>query len=359
MTLEHIETAIIGAGQAGLATAYHLQQLGRPCLILDGNEHVGDNWHHPLGLAAALFASRVRLSAGAPVPATNGTTQPNTRSPTIWRRTPSGSNSPVRMHARVDRLEAADGKYVLQLGGDRIIADNVVVATGTFGRTPSIPDFAPDLDPSIRQLHLRQHRRPTKNSSLGRSLVVGPRHSGAPHRLQVATPIDDLGRPRPRSDAGTSGPLEHPADPSGLRLPWYPCDHSAYADRPQSHERDSIPRRTHVAGEAIRPASTRCGANSGPRDRCAQRTAGGRRTSARRCERGVVHRLPPSIRLDRPPGFRSRRLAAGDAGVVPRSLDCFSVGSLSSTRSARRCCRGWEGMPPTSRSRSTCELKGH
>jgi hypothetical protein len=37
MTIEHIQTAIIGAGQAGLATAYHLQQRGRPCVILDGN----------------------------------------------------------------------------------------------------------------------------------------------------------------------------------------------------------------------------------------------------------------------------------------------------------------------------------
>ena len=44
MTIEYIETAIIGAGQAGLATAYHLQRLGRPCLILDANSHVGDNW---------------------------------------------------------------------------------------------------------------------------------------------------------------------------------------------------------------------------------------------------------------------------------------------------------------------------
>ena len=28
---EHIETVIIGAGQAGLATAYHLQRCGRTC----------------------------------------------------------------------------------------------------------------------------------------------------------------------------------------------------------------------------------------------------------------------------------------------------------------------------------------
>src|SRR5215216_4653612 len=44
MTIEHIETAIIGAGQAGLATAYHLQRRGRPCVILDANQRVGDNW---------------------------------------------------------------------------------------------------------------------------------------------------------------------------------------------------------------------------------------------------------------------------------------------------------------------------
>jgi len=69
---------------------------------------------------------------------------------------------PVRTLARVDRLQAIDGKYVLRLGADSIIADNVVVATGTFGRTPSIPDFALDLDPSIRQLHSSEYRRPVR-----------------------------------------------------------------------------------------------------------------------------------------------------------------------------------------------------
>ena len=44
MTIEHVETAIIGAGQAGLATAYHLQRRGRTCLILDSNDKVGDSW---------------------------------------------------------------------------------------------------------------------------------------------------------------------------------------------------------------------------------------------------------------------------------------------------------------------------
>jgi len=44
MTTQHIETLIIGAGQAGLATAYHLQKRHRGVLIVDRNGRIGDNW---------------------------------------------------------------------------------------------------------------------------------------------------------------------------------------------------------------------------------------------------------------------------------------------------------------------------
>jgi putative flavoprotein involved in K+ transport len=90
------------------------------------------------------------------------------------------------MSTRVDRLEAVDGSYVLHLGDDRIIADNVVVATGTFGRTPSIPDFAMDLDPSIRQLHSSEYRSPAQLKP-GSVLVVGASHSGTDIAYEVAT----------------------------------------------------------------------------------------------------------------------------------------------------------------------------
>ena len=186
MTTEHIETAIIGAGQAGLSTAYHLQQRGRPCLILDANKRGRRQLARPMGLAAPLFTRQCptacqecrSLVRGGPI-------QPRTRSPTTWPRTPERFALPVRTLARVDRLEAADGKYVLWLGDDRIVAENVVVATGTFGRTPSIPDFALDLDPSIRQLHSSEYRRPEQLKP-GTVLVVGASHSGTDIAFEVA-----------------------------------------------------------------------------------------------------------------------------------------------------------------------------
>jgi putative flavoprotein involved in K+ transport len=185
MTIEHIETAIIGAGQAGLATAYELQRRGRSCLILDGNEHVGDNWR------AQWDSLRLYSPAGydgLPGMAFSG---PRWSYPTkdevadYLAAYAKRFELPVRTLARVDRLKAVDGRYLLQLGADRITADNVVVATGTFGRTPHLPDFALDLDPSIRQLHSSEYRRPAQLKP-GRVLVVGAAHSGTDIAYEVA-----------------------------------------------------------------------------------------------------------------------------------------------------------------------------
>src|SRR6185437_2145285 len=69
---------------------------------------------------------------------------------------------PVRLGQRVDRLEAEGDHYLATLGDRTIGADNVVVATGTFGRTPYVPDFADRLDPLTLQLHSSEYRRPSQ-----------------------------------------------------------------------------------------------------------------------------------------------------------------------------------------------------
>ena len=43
-----VETMVIGAGQAGLATGYHLARRGRDFVILDAGRRVGDNWRSVL-----------------------------------------------------------------------------------------------------------------------------------------------------------------------------------------------------------------------------------------------------------------------------------------------------------------------
>src|SRR5436190_1968016 len=43
-TVESFDTIVIGGGQAGLSTGYHLSRCGVPFVILDANAHVGDSW---------------------------------------------------------------------------------------------------------------------------------------------------------------------------------------------------------------------------------------------------------------------------------------------------------------------------
>ncbi len=185
MTIEHIETAIIGAGQAGLATAYHLQRLGRRCLILDGNARVGDNWRTHWDSLRLYSPAGYDGLPGMPFPAPRWSYPTKDQVADYLQAYADQFELPVRTLARVDRLEVADGRYLLQLGADRIIADNVVVATGTFGRTPNIPDLALELDPSIRQLHSSEYRRPAQLKP-GRVLVVGAAHSGTDIAFEVA-----------------------------------------------------------------------------------------------------------------------------------------------------------------------------
>jgi putative flavoprotein involved in K+ transport len=185
MTIEHIETAIIGAGQAGLATAYHLQRRGRQCLILDGNRRIGDNWRAHWDSLRLFTPAGYDGLPGLPFPASKWSYPTKDEVADYLEAYAERFALPVRMSTQVDRLEAVGGNYLLHIGDDRIIADNVVVATGTFGRTPSIPDFAMDLDPAIRQLHSSEYRRPEQLKP-GRVLVVGAAHSGTDIAFEVS-----------------------------------------------------------------------------------------------------------------------------------------------------------------------------
>ena len=44
MAHDVFDTVIVGGGQAGLATGYHLAKRGRSFVILDAGERVGDPW---------------------------------------------------------------------------------------------------------------------------------------------------------------------------------------------------------------------------------------------------------------------------------------------------------------------------
>lgn len=186
MSVEHVETLIIGAGQAGLATARNLQLSGRPCLIVDANDRVGDGWRRQWDTLKLYSPAQYDGLPGLPFPAPRWSFPGKDDVADYFESYAKHFDLPVRLRTRVDRLVAHSDGYAATCGDHTILADNVVVATGTFGRTPHVPEFADELDPMIMQLHSSEYRRPAQLRE-GPVLVVGASHSGADVAYEVAT----------------------------------------------------------------------------------------------------------------------------------------------------------------------------
>jgi putative flavoprotein involved in K+ transport len=181
---ERVETAIVGAGQAGLATGYHLAKRDRPFLILDEQGRVGDNWRRHYDSLRLYSPARLDGLPGMPFPAAATVFPTKDQMADYLEEYQSAFGLPVRGGTTVGRVSRNGGGYVVDCGDLRVEAENVVVATGTFGR-PYKPEFAADLDPEIVQLHSSEYRNRSQLRD-GQVLVVGAAHSGADIAIDVA-----------------------------------------------------------------------------------------------------------------------------------------------------------------------------
>lgn len=184
---EHVETLVVGAGQAGLATAHELRSSGRDVLVLDAADRVGDVWRQQwdsLRLYSAAWADGL---PGLPFPARRWDFPTKDEFADYLELYAEQLGLPVRLGTRVERLGALPGGdgYLVSTDHGPILADNVVVATGSFGRTPKVPSFADQLDPSIVQLHSSEYRN-VEQLPEGPVLVVGSSHSGCDIAYEVA-----------------------------------------------------------------------------------------------------------------------------------------------------------------------------
>lgn len=185
MITQHVETLIVGAGQAGLATGYHLTQMGRECLVLEANERIGDNWRSHYDSLTLYTPAKYDGLPGLPFPADPWHFPDKDEVAAYLEQYAAEHDLPVRTGVRVDRVAAAGDGFEVTVGDGTITCDNVVVATGTFGRTPYVPEAAEHLDPGIRQLHSSEYHGPA-DLQPGRVLVVGAAHSGCDLALEVS-----------------------------------------------------------------------------------------------------------------------------------------------------------------------------
>jgi len=184
-----VDVAVIGAGQAGLATSYHLKQAGVEHVVLESGR-VAETWRSRRWDSFCLVTPNWTVQLpGAPYRGTDPDGFMNREELVEHFQTWADSfRPPVEELNRVSELQANDGGFQLVLPDRTLIARNVVVATGGY-QLPFRPAGAEHIPKRVEQLLPEEY---ANEGALPRGavLIVGSGQTGC----QIAEELHQAGR---------------------------------------------------------------------------------------------------------------------------------------------------------------------
>ncbi|HET8927303.1 MAG TPA: NAD(P)/FAD-dependent oxidoreductase [Microbacterium sp.] len=185
MSASHIDTAVIGAGAAGLITGRLLAERGREFAIFDDHARVGDAWRERYRSLRLFTASRLAALKGLRMDLGRFEYPTAAQLADHLEEYARHFALPVHSGRRVTRLTHEGGRFTLAFADGRVVtADRVIVAAGAH-HLPVTPSLAAQLDPAMRQVHSIDYRGPD-DLSPGPVLVVGAANSGTDIALEAA-----------------------------------------------------------------------------------------------------------------------------------------------------------------------------
>jgi putative flavoprotein involved in K+ transport len=191
MMVEHLDTVIIGSGQAGLAMSFHLTQSGREHILLE-KSHIAERWQSERWDSLHFqFPNWSVQLPGMKFEADDPDGFSHHASIIGYIKDYARKiDAPVRVNSEVIALRSDDSDACFQIETSNTVikARNVVIATGPF-QVPNIPAFSKNLSPSITQTDASHYRSPDRLPS-GGVLVVGSGASGC----QIADELYRAGR---------------------------------------------------------------------------------------------------------------------------------------------------------------------
>src|SRR5262245_23962838 len=110
---EHIQTNVIGAGQAGLSVGYHLARRGMPFVILDANPRVGDSWRMRWDSLRLFTPARFDSLDGMPFPADGDVFPTKDEMADYLESYATRFNLPVRHNVTVDGIHRKGDRYII------------------------------------------------------------------------------------------------------------------------------------------------------------------------------------------------------------------------------------------------------
>jgi putative flavoprotein involved in K+ transport len=168
---------IVGAGQAGLAAAYCLEQRGIACLLLDAASEIGASWRTRYDSLKLFTPAQYCHLPGVPFPAPKDHYPTKDEVGAYLQMYAGRLRGEVRLDARVKRVVQSGQGYRIEIETQGFDAPVVVITHGAVAR-PWRPPFSAQLPGSVLQLHSNAYRCPGQLPP-GDVLVVGAGNSGA------------------------------------------------------------------------------------------------------------------------------------------------------------------------------------
>ena len=190
MSVETINTLVVGAGQAGVAMSEHLSLMDVPHIVLE-RHRVAERWRSERwdSLVANGPAWHDRFPSLTFSDVSPETFPPKERMADYFEDYVAMLKAPVRTGVEVLKVERHVGRpgFKVTTSEGVIEAANVVAATGPFQR-PAVPNIVPEQT-HIQQLHSSRYKNPSQLAD-GAVLVVGAGASGS----QIAEELQKAGK---------------------------------------------------------------------------------------------------------------------------------------------------------------------
>lgn len=172
-----IDIIVVGAGQAGLSTGYHLHRLGLEYIILEANERIGDVWRNRWDSLRLFTPAKFDGLDGMPFPSPPDLFPTKDEMADYLEAYAEKFDMPVMTGTPVEVIGRDNDRYTVRTPKGEFRARHVVVSAASYQK-PRIPEFANDLDAGINQMHSSEYRNP-KQMVKGGVLLVGAGNSGA------------------------------------------------------------------------------------------------------------------------------------------------------------------------------------
>jgi putative flavoprotein involved in K+ transport len=212
-----LDVLVVGAGQAGLALAWHLNRRDARYLLIDAAPEIGHSWRTRWDSLRLFTPAQYDSLPGTPFPAAPDTHPTKDQVADYLAAYAKAHAIPVLTGTSVTRLTHdathAAGPFTAHTTRGTFTARQVVIATGAFHQ-PHIPTIEGGFADGVRQLHSSTYRNPDQLPPGGQILVVGAGNSG----LQIAAEVHEA---RPVTVAAGTHPVALPQRFAGRDLFWW------------------------------------------------------------------------------------------------------------------------------------------